>query len=283
MKKDIEFPESWDEISGKKMSGILKIATIHKNLPLETARIAIAKLLLDVRRPDPFHPDKFDQYFVLVKQLADNLNWMFRDTEYGWALNYTYPINILPRINNLYGPAGAATDMTFGEFRDALSAFSNYQSCRDILDLYRLFGILYRKPKRKSQISAKNFNGNYREQYNKNLMPLYLKVGFKQKEAHLLWAYIWFGAFASYLFSGGEFYLQGENGPTISFAPIFSGGDHREKNYNNIGMDSIIFSIAEEGAMGDIKNVEDTNLFTVLLKLMHDYHKSEEIKKSMNI
>lgn len=276
-KKIIEFPECWEEIQPQKILHIFKLFTLHSGLPLSYIKMAIVKSLLHLKRP--IVGDRSEQYFILVDELSKTIDWMFFVDKEIWGINYNNPINVIPKIGTLMGPSGAASDMSFGEFRDALSAFSNFTTCKDTLDLYRLFGILYRKQINKRDQKHENFDGSLREKYNRNLMGQYLKVGAKRKPEELLYAFVWFGAFAQYLFTGGEFCLNGQNGIPISFVEIFNSSD-KEKN-NILGMNNIIFSIAEEGAMGNFKDVENANLFIVLQKLMHDHFKAEDIKKQM--
>ena len=95
----------------------------------------------------------------------------------------------------------------------------------------------------------------------------------KLPEQITYYAYLWFAAFCKYLMDG-PFIIDGHE---VNFKCIFAGSG--EDNDNSLGMDSILFSVAESHVFGNIKDVEDAQLFRVLLKLLDDKNKSDDMKK----
>ena len=97
----------------------------------------------------------------------------------------------------------------------------------------------------------------------------------KRVPGYIKWGiYLWFASFCKYLLSGGVFIIDGKE---ISFSRLF-----RNNNDNtgvDIGMNAILFTMADNGTFGKAEDTDQTELFRVLLKLLHDANTIDIINK----
>lgn len=88
--------------------------------------------------------------------------------------------------------------------------------------------------------------------------------------------YCWMASFCEFLFNG-TFILDGCE---VCFASIFTSSGKDNTPEQSLGMNSILFSVAESGVFGGIEEVDNTQLLRVLLKLLDDKQKADAILKS---
>ncbi|MPN65175.1 hypothetical protein SDC9_212954 [bioreactor metagenome] len=72
------------------------------------------------------------------------------------------------------------------------------------------------------------------------------------------------------------------DGNTVSFESLFerSAIDEDTKPVTNIGLMSIVFTLADTGTFGNADKTDDTMLFPILLKLLHDKNAVDRLKKN---
>ncbi|KAA6328109.1 hypothetical protein EZS27_022955, partial [termite gut metagenome] len=122
------------------------------------------------------------------------------------ALNFNSTQNLLPVFMNLRGPLSHGGDLTFSEFRVAVSLINEYNQTHKPEVLQTLCGVLYRKPG--ATLNKKNFDGNYREEFNPSRMGLYADQ-IQIMPEHIQWGiYAWFAYFCEYLLTG-TFIIEG--------------------------------------------------------------------------
>lgn len=213
------------------------------------------------------------RYLTAVNNIAHRLDWLFDEKENKVSLNLNTTRNLLPHFRGLRGPQDYGSDLRFGEFRlatDVLNAYNEQQE-DEILDT--LAGILYRGKGR--NINKPGFDGNYRvkfsahhtEKYAQNVKgwPVWIKYGI----------YLWFANFCKSLIND-TFVIEGRE---VCFAPVFGqGGSTDEKQAYNLGMISILFTMADTGTFGNVAETDEAPLLDVMLKLLNDHYTAVALK-----
>ena len=202
---------------------------------------------------------------LMVDRLADTLDWMWKVEEdinqdgvpvTEAQLMYDCTVNLLPKWRYLQGPASHGADLTFGEFRQAAAVINKYNAEHDPTDLRALCAILYRKPvKDKGCALREPFRAQYMGRYMGAVryMPEWIQWGI----------YSWFAYFCNYLFTGA-FIIDGVE---VCFAPVFE--RHRKSPeaqpgiIQNLGMNSVLYSVAESGVFGNVDATDDLSLIHI--------------------
>jgi hypothetical protein len=276
MQKMIEIPEMWEELSPRQFKYLLKsVFKMMKNNKITTDDVLrdFADYLLGRRKI--VHPVRREEYLLLVNDVAETLNWIFKKETGKIIFNFETTQNLIPTLGNLIGPQSHGSDFRFGEYRTAVEYYTRYTQEHQPQMLDALVGILYRKPNRRKKNFQ--FNGSHRQPFNRYLIDEYAKQA-KPVPEYLKWGvYLWFGNFCRYLFEG-TFIIEGNE---VSFASIFerSNVHSDEKKNPSLGMTAVLFSLADSGTFGTAKETDETELFKVLLKLLHDKNILDELKK----
>lgn len=279
--KGIEFPECWEEVRPTEWLHLLKIRDKLMRQPgLE---------LVDIKREWCAYVLKNRGYrfrsnvedMRLVDGLAKTLDWMWRagedeERQGGTVVELTYDctVNLLPAWRYLRGPMSHGADLTFGEFRQAAAVVNKFNAEHDPADLQALCGILYRKPvKDKGCIMREPFRPQQMNRYMGLVrdMPVWVQWGI----------YAWFAYFCQYLFTG-TFLIDGLE---LCFAPVF---DRHKKSKDaepgviqNLGMNSVLYSVAESGIFGNVDATDDTLLLRVMMKLLDDKQRADEMLRNL--
>lgn len=281
-KTQIEFPDCWEEVKPLEWLHLLK------NREKLMTKPGIS--LIDVKREWCAYVLKNRGYvfrskvrdMLLVNDLADTLTWMWQSVEdtrndgavvAEMVLTYDSTVNLIPEWRYLRGPMSHGADMTFGEFRHAAAAVNRYNSEHNPVDLQALCAILYRPSVKKKGCVARE---PFREQYMNRYMGLVERMpGWMQ------WGiYAWFAYFCEYLFTG-IFIIDGLK---LCFEPVFARSkrdkDARPDEVQNLGLNSILYSVAESGVFGNARATDDTLLLRVMMKLLDDKQRADEMMKN---
>ena len=277
--KDVQFPDCWEEVKPLEWLHLLKIRDKLMHKP--------GMALVDIKREWCAYVLKCRGYrfrsnvedMLLVDELAKTLDWMWKvsedeeTNEVVVELTYDCTVNLLPVWRYLHGPMSHGADLTFGEFRQAAAVMNKYNTGHDPVDLRALCAILYRKPvKEKGCLIREPFRPQYMGRYMGLVrdMPEWIQWG----------VYAWFAYFCEYLFTG-TFIIEGLE---LCFAPVF---DRNEKNRDsepgttqNLGMNSVLYSVAESGIFGNVDATDDTLLLRVMMKLLDDRQRANELLKN---
>lgn len=267
---DIAFPSCWEELSPSEWKYLLKLAHLLKTrekLSLEDVLREWARFVL---RGRGMRNLTGTDNLVLIHELGRTLTWMWKEDE-GKMLMLTYDstLNLFPSWRCYRGPLSHGADLSFGEFRHAMAVANDYTLNHAPASLDALAGILYRKRgDRESGAWREPFNAAFLERYTRRTapMPAYLKWG----------VYVWFSAFCHFLLSG-TFVIDGNE---ACFEPLF-GSSGEETGDKSLGLDSILYSVAESGVFGNISETDRAPLLKVLMKLLDDYYKAEHLKKEL--
>lgn len=264
-KRQIQFPDCWEEVTPEEWVYLLYLRS--KLINMRGVNIDDVKRMWcsSVLKMRGFrHSNKKDD-LVLIYRLSQTLDWQWTVDDSSISLNFDSTVNLLPQWNDLIGPASHGADMTFGEFRYAVIMMNEYTTSQDIMFLNSLCAVLYRKADKKGKRSRFNQDAIQSSLPDIEKIPEYVRWGI----------YAWFASFCKFLFTG-TFILDGCE---ICFAPVFgsSGNDYTPEQ--SLGMNSILFSVAESGVFGSIEDVDNTQLMRVLLKLLDDKQKADSLLK----
>jgi len=262
------FPVCWEMITQRELQAIIELfGTLDKGKGFSLLDIKRSWVALVLKWRGVTLKNTIDD-MILVDEVAKELDWLiYYDNDKKTAnLNYDCIKCIVPRYNDLTGPANFGYDLTFGEYRKLLVIFNEISQGNNVaayMDM--LAGTLYRRydARLKRRVA---FNPDYDYSHNAKRLPEWLKY----------YAYMWFGAFCQYLMTS-PFIIDGNE---INFSVIFTSPDSNESVPDNfIGMNSILFSVAESHVFGTATDVDNTQLFRILMKLVDDKNKSDELKK----
>ena len=277
MSKYLEIPTMWEELTADQFAYLLKL--VHEAKPDEVTigdiLLKYADYLLGERKIVAI--DRRAQYYKLVQDVAETLTWIFAEDEDGnYLLNFATTQNLLPEIYGFIGPQSHGRDLVFGEYRTAVDMMNRFTNEKNPFFLDALCGILYRKPLKKSK--GLKIEAKMRSKYNKHHVSHYAR-GFEKVSEHIKWGvYLWFAYFNRYLIEGGEFIIEGN---TLAFDSLF---DHNTNEDNaeqmNIGLMSIVFTLADTGTFGNAEQTDDTLLFQILMKLLSDKQLADKLKKN---
>lgn len=267
----IEFPACWEEVRPNEFQQLLALR--HKMMNKNWVNLTDVKrywcaYIVQQRVGKSLSGESFH---LLVNQLADTLEWVFCETvvdgRHMIELTYDTTVNLLPVWREFIGPQSHGADLTFGEFRHAVTAFNRYNQDHELQDLRALCAILYR-------IRVKVDGSWRRPPFQADKIPHYMGL-IRQMPEWLMWGvYAWFAYFCQYL-QTGDFIIDGS---TVCFAPVFTnqGGDD-SRGGQSIGMNAIRFSVAETGVFGDAEQIDRTPLLQVMLKVLDDRQRAEDL------
>lgn len=271
--KDIDFPDCWEELQPAEWTYLLKLRhelMTRRGLSLLDVKRAWCYYVLRRRGYRFGHLHHTDD-MNLVERLAGTLDWMWLvDDEEGCvALDFRSTRNLLPVWEGLRGPQSHGADLTFGEFRCATAAMNLYTQDHLPSDLLALTATLYRKP----------WKYGKRKAFVQDELPKYMRDA-KDMPGWLQWGvYAWLAYFCDYL-QRGDFVIDGQ---VVTFAPLFG---RRNKDAptpptggQDLGLNSILYTVAESGVFGTATDTDRTPLLRVLLKLLDDKQRAEELMK----
>lgn len=280
MKNEIEFPSCWEEVHPAEWQKLLKLRErlmTEEGISLMDVQRKWTEFVLKRRGLNSLGSA---QGLILINDIAQTLDWQWQTTaittEDGRngiqiALTYDSLVNLLPCYGPLFGPASYGADLTFGEFRRAITAMNNYTQEHDEISLLALCGILYRKVEKVDGVKQ-------RIPFKQALLSNYMQAATRIPE-HLRWGiYAWFSNFCEYVYTG-TFIIDGKE---ICFAPLFERSKSDDGNVGNsqdLGMTSILYSVAESGVFGNADQTDNTLLLSVLMKMLNDKQHIDQLKK----
>lgn len=258
------FPNSWESLTKRELKYLITLFLKLSNgggFSLRDVKRIFTSQVLTWRG---IRKEKTMDYMLLVDEVSRTLDWALHFDEERMAAVITYDCIEcqIPKCGKFYGPQSYGADLCFGEFRYLLSLLNRISEGNTTL-LYEMSGCLYRTRDKKTGRHVKfSTSENYYEKGKR--LPEYVQY----------YSYLWFHAFTEYLMTG-DFVIDG---CTVNFSSVFAGGGESvPKNF--IGMNSILFSVAESRVFGDADDVDSTQLFRILLKLVDDGNKAEELRK----
>ena len=209
MKKEIDFPDCWEELQPAEWVCLLKLRNLlmtQRGVSLTDVKRAWCAFVLKSRgmKVRQRKPDEL----LLADRLAETLDWMWLidDEEQCVSLHFDTTRNLLPEYKGLRGPQSHGGDLTFGEFRAATAAMNLYTEDHLPSDLLALVAVLYRFP---DPATGK------RAPFDPDDLPTLMRDVQRVMPDWLQWGiYAWFARFCEYLLTG-KFVIDGQTTETV--------------------------------------------------------------------
>jgi hypothetical protein len=218
------------------------------------------------------HSKKVNEETELIKYsnisaLADLVESFFEDGEENQKIIKQYYINnpiykITGAVKNYYGPTDEFNNVKFGEYVDALSHFADFHATRETRYLFSLLATFYREKKILSS-NVEDFTKDIRIKYNPERVDELAKAFEIQNIGVIYGFYLLFASFQKYL-TTAKIYIEGKE---IDLAILFDESNFVESEVPGIGMKSTMYTIAESGIFGNLKEVREAPLWEILVRL----------------
>lgn len=273
--KYINFPDCWEEVSPDEWAHLLRLRNLlmtQRGVTLTDVRRAWCSFVIK-RRGYKFRRKNNTDDMILVDRLADTLDWMWKIETEGYNRWVTLTVdttqNLLPEFMGLRGPQSHGADLTFGEFRAATAAMNLYTQDHTPSDLLALVAVLYRRPGADGKRLPFDADQLPRYMSDARLMPDWIQWGI----------YAQFAYFCDYL-TKGIFVIDGQE---VTFSPVFARRDPAapRSSAQDLGLNSILYTVAESGVFGTAADTDRAPLLRVLLKLLDDKQRADEMLKRM--
>jgi hypothetical protein len=225
---------------------------------------------------------------ILIQELIESTFFekMYNNPEnseqYQLKLNQNYHNNPVPKFKPLwktyYGPTDGFMNLKFGEYCEALRTFLEFNSTGNTKLLYDLAAILYR-PKKAFHFIRKNlsnYDGDIRVKYNMYQTES-RAIAFKQAPIGFVYGVYLFFASMQIFVSGAEV-PWGDK--TLDLSILFKNdGQSVDIEAQDIGLDSVVFAMAESGGFGNFEKVQNTPFWTIMIKMYDARIKELQLQK----
>lgn len=225
-------------------------------------RFGIVYALMSRKQKEAVHLNLL-QMTPLVRTVFVEKN--FRADEKYLVPSIDFTDNKIHRYKGLTGPADALTNCTFFEYKQAYSAWIQYQETKQDEFLDEMIAVLYRPQVKFAWIRKRqrDFSGDSREPISVNTNPLILErrirkvSGWPHYIKYGIW--LWFTACMDFLRTGKPIV----DGIELDLSILYKG----EGGSVGIGLAGIIYSLAESGVFGDVEQTGNTNIYDVFARL----------------
>lgn len=206
-----------------------------------------------------------------LSEMIDSFFDMDAQTEQR-TIKQNYIHNPIPSFKPLWrtyhGPSDQFMNLGFGEYCDALRIFMQFNATGDVALLYDLAAILYR-PKKAFHFIRKrlnNYDGDVRVSYNSNHVANRAKIFRYAPYGFIYGVYLLFASFQKFISSAQVPWA----GKVLDFSILFTSAPDDvvvEIDKDDIGMDAVMFSMAESGVFGSPKELNQTKAWLVLVRM----------------
>lgn len=263
--KTFNVPECLAECNAKEFQSIsyLIFQYLSGAIGYEEFRIHAITQLMNIKVSNKFQNDM--DVMANVYLLSELVSNFFIDVEGKKQLDLNFIDIKIPKFKTIlrtyHGPEDSFADITYGEYCEAQRFFNSFNASGDINFLYLLTAVFYRKRNvfTRKKAPYKSTNVEQRSNYFKRYVPLSIIYA----------TYIQFLAFQNYLPSAEIDW----NGNVLEFSILFE-GDKSEDSLPGIGADSMVYTLAENGMLGDAQGVRNTNFWEVMV-LMYELRKRD--------
>lgn len=223
--------------------------------------------------------DKFANVYTLSELIDD----FFEIDENGQKTIKQYYIHnpvpsFKPLFTTLYGPTDSFMNITFGEYTDGLRLFHDFHATGDMQFLKLLCALFYRPKKRFHWFKKRqaNYNGDLRKKYNSATLEADAKKLQHAPIGFVYGFYLLFASFQKYLVDAKIMW----GGKELDFSILFNGDGTTDPDTTtpDIGMDTIVFTLAESGVFGKVEEVRNTNFWEILIR-MYDLRRADLERK----
>jgi hypothetical protein len=191
-----------------------------------------------------------------------------------WEIMPRFTKNLIPwfRIGfgrKLYGPGDFMQGMTFSEYKDALSASMKYMETSEDVWLDRLTAILYRRkrPGLRRLRHSPDFDGRMRIAYNQERVERDSMVMKRVTPGIKYMALMYISGCLWALKSDADGNGIEIDGTRFDFSLLFKRGNKDENPQDSVGMIGVMMALAESGVFGNLKDVANTDVWDVLVRM----------------
>ena len=298
----IHIPEHWDEATAEQACRVFEFAFNHFAGLIDQNRYYTEMLFFLTGMKRSWRTKVWERLapeeLVLEKnakiyQMGETLcMWPFVEDSKTLTIKYETVRNNLPVITigrkKLYGPTDLLADITFGEFRTAVTEMQNHFRLAKDADsadqadeaLNRFIACLYRPAKVTRTKSNEDPAPKVREPFNRETLTTRFtsKMTIWQKTMILLW------------FTYCVKYLQTEDliieGNLVNLSVLFPEANKGEQissddepSASGTGWAGLLFGISETGVFGDTKETDRTGFFDILLYMYNNHLKQQKQKR----
>jgi uncharacterized protein YutD len=162
----------------------------------------------------------------------------------------------LVKFTRIFGPADYMTDLTFGEYTDALRTFNDFNATQDNEMLFVLAAILYRE---------KYFFKDERKPHDTTILDKQAQRIKKYADPGFVYGvYLTFASFQKELPS----FKLPWGGQELDMGILFGGENTTStETFASIGLDQVAFTMAESGAFGNLEQVKKANFWEVMVRM----------------
>lgn len=270
--KSFNIPENLSECTGKdymEMSRLI-MAYYAGKITYEEFRILAVKHWLNIKLKE----NDDEEVLANIYMLSELMDGFFENSENNKKIILDYIDIKIPKIRTItktyFGPQDSFSDMTYGEYTDAVKVFLQFSNSGEVALLYDLAGILYRRKKRGKRMPYDSTDIEKRSKTFKK----YTSFGF------VAGVYLQFAAFLQYL---PEASLSLDGKSELDFSILYEGsaGETPEK-VPGIGADAVVFTLAESGIFGKVKDVRSTPFWEIQIALYELRRKDIENQKQQD-
>lgn len=257
----------------------------NKEILLNTFKIQAIYKLLNLQPTETKNQEHEEDKLSNIYMLTDAIDLFFEPVPDSdnvqiklYHTNNHIPV-LKPLWRTYYGPTDQFRNVKFGEYSDAINLYLEYEKTRDENLLYLILAIFYRKKKAFHFIKKllSNYDGDVRKAYNEStvdqraetlkILPIGFAYGF----------YLYLASFHKYITSA-KIML---NGQEIDFSKLFEEPTEKvaSSSLPGLGLKSIEYKIAESGVFGDSKQVRQTNMWEIYIRL-YDITKAHEDERA---
>ena len=252
-------PEDLSECTPQEYIDISELILAYQmqTIDLETFKIQGLYRLMNFKRSKKTNFE-CEKTLTNLKNLSDLLDTFFDKESDNLTIKTEFihnPVPIIKHWRTYKGPSDAFQNLTFGQYVDALRLFQDFGANGDMQNLFEIAAIFY-LPKKIFSASTIPYDNKTVEQRAKIFR--YLPIGF------IYGTFLWFASFQKWL-TTAEFMYAGR---TLDFSIIFNnGGGTQSEPIPGIGMDEVVFSIAESGVYGNKQQTLKAELWDVLIRI----------------
>lgn len=230
---------------------------------------AVYKLLNLKRKQNPneaVEEEKMDN-ILRISILVDS--FFIRENEQ-FIINQNYinnPVSsFAPAFKRFHGPTDGFQNLKFGEYVTALRLFLEFASNPNYNLLLEIAATLYR-PKKNFHFLKKlsnSYDGDCRVPYNPVFTEKYMDSLKYAPVGFVYGVYLFFGAMQQYVTTAKIPWA----GKEIDLSILFdSESKSKEPEYQGLGMDAVLLSMAEGGSFGNLEKVMQTSFWTIIFKM----------------
>jgi len=284
-----EIPSCWDELTRDQLLYSIELAIMleKKQITILDYKIRMLYYFLDIKRTgvqdykdNKLTDNEKETKYSNIYLLTDLLDYFFREEKHGkkYIMVWTYDSinNHFPVLDKYYGPDDALINISFAEFRTAMSFYAKFNQDKKEDHLNSLVAVLYRPeiPGYESEKLNDDFDGQRRVKFNIHQVERRAaeisKISYTKRYA----VYLFFRNCVQHIMNND---IVVDNNK-ICFGVLFRSNE-AETESPGLGLTGTLYKLADAGTFGSIRETDEAGLYDVLLKLYQWKLEYDEFKR----